>query len=338
MAEPDTGAARIEADLTKLRQLCERLVAAEGYGKAQAAQIVDVLMYAELRGNNQGLVKIVEGAIPALTTSEGVLTDRGSVVHLDAEGGNGMLVVAAAAEVAAARAREHGVAAMAISNTSGSTGAIGYYVRAMARQGVIGLLLGGTPKAVAPEGGASRVFGTNPLAFAFPRAGAEPVVLDMATSAVAFYGLIQARDRGGAIPADVALDAEGAPTTDPAAALAGAIRAFGGAKGSGLALMVELLTGALAGGGLPGAADADSNRGTLLIALDPAAFGQDVAAGAEATLAAMKGARPEPGGEILLPGERGDRLAADQMARGKVEIDQSLLDALHARAEEKGVR
>lgn len=331
---------RLTVRLDRLRALSERLVEAAGFAPDEARQIVDVMLYAELRGNNQGLTKIAAGAVAPIDGASEVTTliEKGAVLHLDGGQQNGMIVIADAARQAVERAKNHGIACVAVRNSSGSTGAIGYYVRRMAEAGVVGILMGGTPKNVAPAGSIDGILGTNPMAVGFPNPSGAPVVLDLATSAIAYFGLIGARDRGEAIPGDVAMDADGKPTTDPAAAIGGAIRAFAGHKGSGLALMVELLTGALVGGGITGAPDANANRGTLIVALDPAALGtDDVAGGTNATLAAIKGARPEGDGDILLPGERGDRLMAQQLDAGEIEIDRQLLDALEAKADEAGI-
>lgn len=331
---------RTTVDLAKFRNLCESLVAQAGFSANESRQITDVLLYAELRGNNQGVTKIAEGSISRVDGEEPVATlvERGAILHLDAGMQQGMVVVAEAANRAAALAKQHGVACVALRRTSGSTGAIGYYVRRMAEAGVVGLLFGGTPKVVAPAGGVDPVLGTNPLAIGFPRMDEPPVVLDLATSAIAWYGLITARDRGETIPGDVAVDADGNATTDPAAAMAGAIRALAGHKGGGLALMVELLTGPLVGGCLPGGPDGDRNRGTIIIGIDPAALGtDDMDAAAKATLDAIKASRAAPDGEILLPGERGDRVMQRQLDAGTIEIDNHLLTALNDKAREAGI-
>jgi LDH2 family malate/lactate/ureidoglycolate dehydrogenase len=331
---------RTTVDLAKFRALCEALVAEAGFTAEESRQIADVLLYAELRGNNQGVTKIAEGSIARVDGEEPVTTlvEKGAILHLDAGMQQGMVVVADAADRAVAIAKQHGVACVALRRISGSTAAIGYYVRRMADAGVVGMLLGGTPKVVAPAGGVDPVLGTNPIAIGFPRADGPPVVLDLATSAIAWYGLITARDRGEAIPGDVAIDAGGNPTTDPAAAMAGAIRALAGHKGGGLALMMELITGALVGGCLPGEPDGNNNRGTLIVAIDPAALGtDDMAAAAAATIATIKASRAEAGKEILLPGERGDRLMQRQLDAGTIDIDDHLLTALNVKAREAGI-
>jgi len=321
--------------LTDLRALAERAVLAAGFTADEAAVIVDVLLYAELRDNNQGLSKIAEGIVvrdPEGRTGR-TLARHGGFHLLDAGRRNGMLALRDAASEVATMATEHGIAALGIRETSGSTGAIGYFARMIAKARKIAIVMCGTPKAVAPAGGVDPTFGTNPIAVGLPVPDAEPVVLDMATGAIAWFGLIAARDRGEAIGAGLANDAEGAPTTDPQAALGGAIKAFAGAKGSGLALVVEALTGALVGGGLPGAPDANANRGNLLIAIDPAIVGEDYDRRIEVLLAHIRAGRPSAdAGAILLPGERGDQLAAARLAASEIALDDGLMSAIEARA------
>jgi (2R)-3-sulfolactate dehydrogenase (NADP+) len=104
-----------------------------------------------------------------------------------------------------------------------------------------------SPAAIAPWGGNKGSFGTNPIAFACPRAGQPPLVIDLSLSTVARGKIMLAAQRGETIPDDWAQDAQGRPTTDPRAALAGTMQPLGGAKGAALALMVEILTASLTG-------------------------------------------------------------------------------------------
>ena len=318
-----------------LRRLAERAVVGFGFNHGDAEVIVDVLLYAELRGNNQGLVKIAEDAVapdPAERAPK-ELSRRGGFVHIDAGRRNGMLALSDAVNDATALAGEHGIAAIGLRETSGSTGAIGYFAGSMAERGTIGIIFCGTPKAVAPEGGVDPVFGTNPIAVGLPLEGSPPIVLDMATGAIAWFGLIAARDRSEPIAPDLAYDANGNTTTDPQSALGGAIKAFAEAKGSGLALVIEALTGALVGGGIVGDEDANANRGNLVIAIDPAVVGDGYPARMKTLVSRIRSGRPSTtGSEILLPGERGNRLAAMRRAEGVIELDGSLLDAIEARA------
>jgi len=118
-------------------------------------------------------------------------------------------------------------------------------VEALARKGLIGLMFANTPKAMAPWGGNRGVFGTNPIAFAAPRTTADPLVIDLSLSKVARGKIMVAEQEGIAIPQGWALDADGKPTTDPKAAMAGTMLPMGDAKGAALVLMVEILAAGL---------------------------------------------------------------------------------------------
>jgi LDH2 family malate/lactate/ureidoglycolate dehydrogenase len=145
---------------------------------------------------------------------------------------------------------------------------------------------------------------------------------------MAYYGLREAKTAGVSIPADVAYDSAGNPTTDPARALEGAIRSFDrGYKGAALSMMVEVLTGPLVGASFTGIGDPGSNCGNLVCALDPAmfvdrdTFEQDVARLA----ARVKGAKRLPDvDEILVPGERGDRAMQEALDAGEIEVEDNL--------------
>ena len=196
-----------------------------------------------------------------------------------------------------------------------------------------GFVFAGSGEYVAPYGSYEPRFGTNPLAIGVP-AGDRPVVLDMATSAIARYGIVEAKTAGRSIPADVAYDAEGQPTTDPGAALAGAIRTFGGHKGGGLSLMVELLTGALIG------TERDASRrkidwGNLLLVLDPGLLtdGDSFLERVQRTLELVKSSKRLPGvDDILVPGERGDEQAKSVLQSGMIELEDALWSALQVTA------
>ena len=124
-------------------------------------------------------------------------------------------------------------------------GQAGYHVEKLAERGLIGLIFGNSPKAIAPWGGSRGLFGTNPIAFAAPRKSGAPLVIDLSLSKVARGKVMVAAENGEAIPEGWALDARGEPTTDPQAALDGSMLPIGDAKGAALVLMVEILSAAL---------------------------------------------------------------------------------------------
>jgi (2R)-3-sulfolactate dehydrogenase (NADP+) len=210
--------------------------------------------------------------------------------------------------------REEGVAAAAISR-SHHCGAAGHPVERLADAGLMAILLANTPAAIAPWGGSVAVFGTNPIAFACPLLGRPPIVVDLALSKVARGNILAAKKKGQPIPEGWALDSAGQPTTDPDAALQGTMVPLGDAKGTALALMVELLAAGFTGANF--AADASSfldavgsppGTGQLIIAFDATALGGDDALAHFGKLASaiedQSGAR--------LPGAR--RIASRQKA------------------------
>jgi (2R)-3-sulfolactate dehydrogenase (NADP+) len=176
-------------------------------------------------------------------------------------------------------AREQGIIAAPI-RRSNHCGAAGLHVERLAGQGLVAMLFANTPGAIAPWGGSKPVFGTNPIAFAAPLAGREPVVIDMALSKVARGPIVAAKQKGQAIPEGWALDVHGKPTTDATAALAGTMVPLGDAKGATLAMMVEILAAALVGAhfGFQASSFLDAeggppDTGQLILAIDPHAMG-----------------------------------------------------------------
>lgn len=237
------------------------------------------------------------------------------------------LAVAALPEVV----RAQGIAAAPI-RRSHHCGAAGQPVERLAGEGLVAMLFANTPGAIAPWGGARPVFGTNPIAFACPLPDRPPIVVDLSLSLVARGNILAAKQRGEPIPADWALDAEGHPTTDPDAALKGTMLPLGGAKGTALALMVELLAAALTGANL--AAEASSfldahgpppGTGQLILALDPAALGGPDALARCAVLAGMIEAQP---GARLPGGRRLERRAA--AAAEGLPVSEALLAEIDA--------
>jgi (2R)-3-sulfolactate dehydrogenase (NADP+) len=231
-------------------------------------------------------------------------------------------------------ARTAGIAAAALVR-SHHFGVAGRVVERLAEQGQVALVLGNTPKAMAPWGGRLPLFGTNPIAFAAPQRGRPPLVVDLALSTVARGRIMQAAQKGEAIEPGWALDESGQPTTDAAAALSGSLLPLGGAKGAALALMVEVMAVALTGANFAFEASsffddkgAPPGVGQLIVALDAAAFG-----GADLFLDRMQdlvsALEAEPG--IRLPGSR--RLAArGKAASGGIAVDRALLEAAEALA------
>jgi len=252
-----------------------------------------------------------------------------AVVAVDAAHGFAYPATDAACAALPEAARTQGVAVAPI-RRSHHCGAAGHPVEHLAEGGLVALLFANTPAAIAPWGGSRGVFGTNPIAFACPLPGRAPIVVDLSLSKVARGNVLAAKQRGETIPEGWAFDQEGRPTTDPQAALDGTMAPLGDAKGTALALMVEVLAAGLTGAVY--AADASSfldaegpppGTGQLILAFDPAALGGGVAhfAALAEAIEAQQGAR--------LPGAR--RLDARRKARSEgVTVADGLLKEIEA--------
>lgn len=242
-----------------------------------------------------------------------VTRPKPGVVAVDAAYGFAYPALEAAIAALPPVAREQGIAAAPI-RRSHHCGAAGQPVEELAKLGLVALMFANAPAAMAPWGGKTAVLGTNPIAFGCPLPGQPPIVVDLSLSRVARGNVMAAKQRGEPIPEGWAFDAQGRPTTDPAAALAGTMAPLGGAKGVALALMVELLAAGLTGSRY--AAEASSffddkgdppGTGQLILALDPEAF----SAGAVERFAALAESIESQEG-ARLPGAR--RLAARRAA------------------------
>ena len=251
-----------------------------------AASVARALVGAEADGlKGHGLSRVpsyaaqakagkVDGfAKPALTWP------RPGVAAIDAHNGFAFPALDVAVAALPQAARQSGIAAASI-HRSHHCGAAGQPLERLAEAGLVSLMFANTPAAIAPWGGAKGVFGTNPIAFACPLPQRAPIVVDLSVSTAARGNILAAKQKDEKIPADWALDIDGKPTTDPAVALAGTMLPLGGAKGTALALMVELLAAGLTGANF--ATEASSfldakgpppGTGQLLIAFDPSAFG-----------------------------------------------------------------
>lgn len=175
-------------------------------------------------------------------------------------------------------AKAQGIALLAVTNPY-NCGVVGHHVERLASHGLVALAFANTPAAIAPWGRSQPLFGTNPLAFAAPRAAGPPLVVDQSSSVVARGEVMLAGARGEPIPSGWALDRDGAPTTDPGAALAGSMLPTGGHKGAGLALIVEILAAALTGANFSFEASSFANAeggpprtGQFFVAVDPRAI------------------------------------------------------------------
>ena len=309
-----------------------------GYKGEDAQIIANVLMYAQLRGNNQGITKIATGGVPRAEDVEELRLARENKCGALYSGGHTMVATSRAVEKAVELAGEYGVGVVGSNHTFTSSGSIGYFARKIAEAGYIGFVSVGNGDfaAVAPAGSSEPKLGTNPFAYAFPYNGGE-VVFDTATAAIAYFGVMEALLTGKPLPEDVAVNSQGEATTDAneviskgeGESVGGAIKTFAGYKGFGLSIFVQLMGSAFTLAGIPGANEEDGG-GTFVLAIDPGLLaGKDeYMKRATQLVDSIHVAKPIPGETITLPGERGDEKARQAKEAGEIEIADAIWNEL----------
>lgn len=273
----------MEIDRSRAVDVAADAFRAHGISDTDAGQTAEVLVSADARGkHSHGLLRLprfVRGIEHGNVDPDGdieIVDERGGVATVSGGSRLGPVVASAAAGEAMDRADEYGVGTVGV-HDSNHLGMLGYYTDQLQREGYVGIAMTNTEPAMPPYGGADPVLGTNPIAIGLPT---DPVFnLDMSTSAIARGTVLEKREAGESLPKGVALDADGQPTTNPAAALEGTILPFGGPKGSGLAIAVEVLAGGLVGAAMgkdvTGTYHTEDpcTKGDLFLALDPEALG-----------------------------------------------------------------
>jgi (2R)-3-sulfolactate dehydrogenase (NADP+) len=327
-------------DLQALEDLATKALMAGNSSEINARIVAAALVAADADGlASHGVSRVPFYADQAASGKvDGHATPRlerptASAVRVDAADGFAYPAIRMGLDEAVTICRDAGVAAVSIAN-SHHCGALGYHVESVAEQGLMALGFTNTPAGIAPWGGSRGSFGTNPIGFACPRSRKPPLLVDLSLSVVARGKVMLADKRGESIPAGWALDGEGRSTTDARAALAGTMVPIGEAKGAALAMMVELLTAALAGANFAFeassffSADGPPPRvAQTFIVLEPTAFaGENFFHRVEALVADVD-SQPD----TRLPGDRRYRSRAAARSDG-VEIPEDLLAELSRRA------
>ncbi len=319
------------------RRLIVDALRASNTGETNADFVADALVEAELAGQGgHGLRRVPAYAAQAAAgkvdghARPSAVRVRPGAVHVDAAHGFAYPAIHLALGELSEIAPVQGIAVAGIFR-SHHAGVAGLTVQALAREGLVGLMVANAPASMAPWGGRRPLFGTDPIAFACPVDGGEPIIVDVSLSRVARGKIMAAKQKGQPIPEGWALDRDGNPTTDAAAALAGTMIPLGEAKGTALALMVELLCAGLTGANYAyeqtSFFDAEGGppaSGQTVIAIDPTIFGGSALARfAEmaSQIDAMEGAR--------VPGYRRHEMRMKLEAEG-IPAENDLLDEIRA--------
>ena len=314
------------------RELVLLAMRASGYDANEAKSIADHLADCELRGVTYGglarAVSIVERTMRTGVSQAPIRLVKETPVSASIDGADhiGYVVALRATNLAIEKASASGIAIVGASNTW-YTGMLSYYAEIAAARGLVSIIASNASPWVAPYGATEGRFGTNPICVGFPSAD-QPVIWDIGTSAIMHAEVKLAGQLGKQIPEGVAFDRDGRPTRDPAAALAGAFAAWGGHKGSGLGVVVQLL-GALAGGpAIPGELSA---FGMIVIAIRPDLltsaddFARSVASYAES----VRGARPIAGETaVRMPFDRSRAERKRRLSEDAIEVDDTIHSTL----------
>ena len=312
-----------------LRKMTIRKLAEAGMSEGSAAVVADVLVYAELRGvSSHGVLRVehytnrIRSGGINLEPGLSVEYVRPAIGMLDAEGAMGHVATKFATGEAIRLAREHGMAMIGIKNSS-HCGALAYYVQEMLNERMASMVCVNTDKLVVPFGGRQSFFGSNPFAFGFPGAK-DDILLDMATSEIAWGKILHARENKQALAPGCAVDAEGRPTTDPFKAVS--LTAFGGPKGYGISVMVEALTGLMIGGvfgphlkKMYGDLNTYRDLSSFMLVIDPSVFGSATDL-FERTQCMIDELHDQPAAEgyekVMVPGEIEKRCMARRQIEG----------------------
>lgn len=308
----------LRVDAEKLQAAVAAIMEKEGVAPQDAAIVADSLVSAELTGlQSHGVqrVKFYTDSMEAGGTDPRcrikTIRDFPGGALLDAQGALGIVAAYRAMELAIQKAKDVGIGIVNVRN-SNHCSCTAYYIRMAAKENMLAIVSSNAPKSMAPWGSREKYLGTNPLAVGAPTHG-DPVMIDMATSVVARGKIILADKKGDSIPEGWAIDVDGHPTTDAAKALEGCVLPFGGAKGSGIAMMIDVFSGVLSGAAYgshihnPFAhPEVPMDTGHCMIAIDISRFQdpEEFKTTMDTYRSEVKGLKPAAGmEEIFMPGE-----------------------------------
>jgi LDH2 family malate/lactate/ureidoglycolate dehydrogenase len=347
-----TKTERVYADAAAADAFARRLLLAHGVPEADAAVVAGCLVSADLRGvDTHGLTRL-PGYLDRLR--RGLINPRPALqpkrvtpvaATLDGENGFGFVVGTRAMQEAIAIACEFGIGVVSVRRSTHFGMAASYVLQAL-DAGLISLVFSNASPAMPPWGARTALLGTNPLAAGAPAGREPPFLLDMSPAVAARGKIRRAERRGEAIPLGYALDAEGHPTTDPKAALGGVVLPIGGYKGSGLAMLIDILGGVISGAKFGGEVgdqykvyDRPQDVGHFLLAMRPDLFvtGDDYRARMDTLLARVRASPTAEGvDEVLIPGDP-ERRCEETRCRTGIPYSAGEVTALRAEAAKAGV-
>lgn len=314
------------------RKLVEASMGAAGHTLEEAVIIADHLIDCELRGLAYGGLSRAISIVDRIHRTDSprrpitVLQETTSTACLDGGDNVGYLVGARCTDLALEKASQTGVGMIGASKTW-FTGMYSYYLERIVAKGLVGMIAGSGTQLVAPHGGTQGRYGTNPMAFGFPST-TTPVIWDIGTSNVMIGEVALKARLGEQLPAGQAFDAEGRPTRDPTAALGGAFAVWGGHKGSGLAMMIQLLA-MMTGQVIAPGPQRDS--GLFILAVNPSLFGagEEFAARVAEYAQSIRDTRPlDPARPVRVPFDRSITERNQRLAMDAIDVPEKVVQTL----------
>lgn len=306
------------------------------FSAKDTARIVDYLIWAEMSGiKTQGILKLT-GTEPLqdIKPKHPIKVERDTKLSqlINAGAYPAPIVSQIATDVVIKKAKKSGFSIVGVHNTFSSNGAQAYYAERIAKADLIGIVMSRSPGAVAPFDSIAPLFGTNPIGFSFPT-NKEPLVFDMATSAMTWYGLVLAKAQGRKIQKNMGTDKNGVPTNNPTEIMnGGALFSFDrGYKGSGLSMVVEVIAGPLLASAYCDSETFDKEWGSTFIAIDPNLLVdiKKFKKHCSDLIFKIKSSRKKAGvSEIRLPGETSRKHYEEALKSGLVDIDDVILKQL----------
>jgi L-2-hydroxycarboxylate dehydrogenase (NAD+) len=323
----------VPVEISRLRRLVLARLS-QVFGSSQAERMADVVMFGELSGRStHGIIRLLPGRKGPVDEQPGPdpVIHRTAPAAARVDGRPGMLVASVAVDTVIDIASEHGFAVVTAVGSSSSSGSLTYYVDRLARADLVSFVSGNTLAFATPPGGQARMLGTNPFSIGIP-AEPHPFVFDIGTSAITFGDILEADAAGELLPPEVAVDREGNPTRQPGEVLnGGSLLTFGGHKGLGLAMAVEVMAGALAGSAAA-PVGSDDVWGHVFVAFSSGMLGDSATIGADASaiLDRLRATPMASNSEVRIPGERSLSQRDSALERGVVDVDEASLDELLA--------
>lgn len=335
----------MEVRVDDVRRYCHEAFVAMGAPADQATILTDVLIEADLRGHHDHGSSVIaifwpdvrDGSVK-IQPDVKVLDATPVSVLVDGDGGFGAIAASRAMDECIARARAIGIGVAAVRNSSHSFYP-GYYALRAAEAGFVGFFTTTSRPAIGPIGAAERLLGQNPICYGIPASTHPPILLDVGM-APSIAKIRIARNEGRSIPSGWALDREGKPTQDAEVAMTGLLVPIGEHKGFGLALVMDALVG-LGGAPFGKAAGPHGAVGNFLWALDPRLFGspEDFQARVDRLLDQVLGATLLPGQPLATyPGAGGAERKAAALARGTLDLPETVVRAMGQTARDLGIR